>query len=64
MDAERILINPLNHSLSKQQYSFPKAQRWTRCKTETDNYKFYPLPTTKSKITTTIGSSQRQEPIR
>ena len=41
MDAERILINPLNHSISKQQYSFPKADRWTRCKTQTDSYKFY-----------------------
>ncbi len=25
MDAERVLINPLNQSRSKQQYTFPKA---------------------------------------
>ena len=34
MDAERVLINPLNHSLSKQQYSFSKAERFERCKTQ------------------------------
>lgn len=60
MDAERILINPLNHSTSKQQYSFPKAERWSRCKTHNDNYKFYELPTTKSKIAPTIGTAKRQ----
>lgn len=59
MDAERILINPLNHSTAKQQYSFSRAERWHRCKTQHDNYKFYELPTTKSKIATTIGNSKR-----
>lgn len=64
MDAERILINPLNHSKSKQQYSFPKAERWTRCKTHNDNYKFYELPTTKSKVAPTIGTAKRQSLLK
>lgn len=59
MDAERILINPLNQSTSKQQYSFPKAERWSRCKTHNDSYKFYELPTTKSKIASSIGTAKR-----
>lgn len=59
MDAERVLINPLNQSRSKQQYSFSKAERWVRCRTQIDNYRFYDVPSTKSRIATTIGTSKR-----
>jgi hypothetical protein len=54
-----VLINPLNHSTAKQQYSFPKAQRWERVKTQQDHYRFYELPGTKSQIAATIGSGAR-----
>lgn len=59
MDAERILINPLNLSRSKQQYSFPRAERWQRSKTQQDNYHFYEVPTTQSKVSATIGTGKR-----
>jgi hypothetical protein len=55
LDAERVLINPLNHSSSKQQYSFSKAQRFERCYTQNDSYHFYDLPSTRSRLATTIG---------
>ena len=59
MDAERVLINPLNHSLSKQQYTFSKAQRFERCKTQNEDYHYYDLPSTRLRQATTIGKSER-----
>jgi hypothetical protein len=59
MDAEKVLLNPLNQSTSKQQYSFPKADRFLRCKTQNEDYHFYNIPSTRSRQGTTIGKSQR-----
>lgn len=44
-DINHIHGNPLNSSVSKQQYSIPKAQRFQNNKTET-GYKYYDLPST------------------
>ena len=59
LDAERVLINPLNRSPSKQQYSFARAQRFDRCYTQNDAYRFYDLPSTRSRIATSIGKQSR-----
>lgn len=54
-----MLINPLNRSPSKQQFSFPRASRWPRPSTQNSNHPFYNIPSTKSRIASSIGSSKR-----
>jgi hypothetical protein len=59
LDAEQVLINPLNRSTSKQQYSFPKANRFGSSKTEHSEDHFYDIPSTKSRIASSMGREQR-----
>jgi hypothetical protein len=58
MTAEQTAIHPQNNSTAKQQFSFPKAQRF-HCKSELADYTFYALPSTKTKIAARIGSEKR-----
>ena len=44
-DIQAIHNNPLNKSVSKQQYSIPKASRFQRCHTVLSD-KYYDIPTT------------------
>lgn len=55
MTGEEIATHQQNHSTAKQQFSFPKAQRF-HCKTELSDYTFYALPSTKTKIGALIGN--------
>lgn len=58
LTGEETAAHPQNHSTAKQQFSFPKAQRF-QCKTELSDYTFYALPSTKTKISASIGSQKR-----
>jgi hypothetical protein len=58
MTAEQTVVHPQNNSTAKQQFSFPKAQRF-HCKTELNDYTFYALPSTKTKISAHIGQQKR-----
>lgn len=53
-----MLAHSQNNSTAKQQFSFPKAQRFS-CKTELSEYTFYPVPSTKTRISAVIGSQKR-----
>jgi len=59
LSAEQVLINPLNRSTSKQQYSFPKANRFATSKTDHSDDHFYDMPSTKSRIASSIGKERR-----
>ena len=58
LTAEQVLAHSQNHSTAKQQFSFPKAQRFS-CKTELSDYTFYPAASTRTKISALIGSQKR-----
>jgi hypothetical protein len=58
MTGEETATHSQNHSTAKQQFSFPKAQRF-QCKTELSDYTFYALPSTKTKISAHIGNQKR-----
>jgi hypothetical protein len=55
-----VLVNPLNNSKSKFQYSFNRAERFNRNNTEMSDYKYYMLPNTRTTKTTTFGNSCRK----
>ncbi len=57
---QEILVNPLNNSKSKFQYSFNRAERFNHNKTEMSDYKYYQLPNTRTTKTTTFGNSCRK----
>ena len=58
-DINTIHNNPLNTSVSKQQYSIPKAKRFRNNKSEM-GYKYYDMPSTNAQKAPTFGISIRK----
>lgn len=58
-DITSIHNSVLNNSISKQQYSIPKAERFKNNKTES-SYKYYELPSTNARKAPTFGHELRK----
>lgn len=58
-DINSIRNSALNNSISKQQYSIPRAERFKNNKTEAA-YKYYELPSTNANKAPTFGHSERK----
>lgn len=58
-DITSIHNSALNNSISKQQYTIPRAERFRNNKTES-SYKYYELPSTNDHKASTFGHSQRK----
>lgn len=58
-DINTIHNSALNNSVSKQQYSIPRAERFKNNKTES-SYKYYELPSTNPNKAPTFGHSERK----
>lgn len=58
-DTQSIHDSPINFSMSKQQYTIPKAERFRKSKSLA-SYKYYDLPSTNTFRSTTFGISNRK----
>jgi hypothetical protein len=61
-DIQAVHNNPLNDSVSKHQYSIPKAERFRNIKSEL-SYKYYDLPSTNDRKAPSFGVSSRPSPF-
>jgi len=61
-DIQAVHNNPLNDSVSKQQFSIPRAERFKKQKS-TPTYKYYDLPSTNSRKAPSFGVSSRPNPF-
>lgn len=59
-DIGAIRNNQLNGSVSKQQYTIPRADRWKNNKSEASYYNYYNLPSTNTKKAFNFGTSERK----
>lgn len=58
-DINSVHNNPLNKSISKQQYSIPKADRFKRCNTVLSD-KYYEIPSTNDLKAASFSQGKRQ----